>query len=73
MIQKLTHNTFIPISLAVTLIGGGAAFATRMESRTSHLEEKASKSNDNQEKLVQELQQIKIDIAEIKAILKRGE
>ena len=80
--QRLTENTFIPIGLAVVVIGGGAAWMTNIAMTTQNLKDEvefarvsSAKKDEYYIKAIQEvttrLQEIRERLIVIETELKR--
>lgn len=64
--KSLTENTFIPIGLALTVIGGGSAWLTRMSVATAANAEALTRIETKQEKYTEHLAEIREELAAIR-------
>lgn len=71
--KSLTENTFIPIGLALTVIGGGSAWLTKISVSTSANAETLTRIESKQDQYTEHLSQIRQDLAVIRNRLENME
>ena len=71
--KSLTENTLIPIGLALTVIGGGSAWLTRISVATAANAEALNRIETKQDQYTEHLSQIRQDLAVIRNRLENME
>lgn len=67
VMDYLTENTMVPLSLAVIVIGGGAVWLTVLASTVQSSADTLKEIKGKQEKYNEDISQIRTDIAVIKS------
>lgn len=77
VMSKLTEGTLIPVSIAITCFGGGAAWMTTttkdVQAVTREVAQIQQERKENREKILQRLDDLTIKVSEIHGMLKRAQ
>ncbi len=69
-VSRLTEKTLIPLSLAIMVIGGGAAWLTDVHAEVSHQGQQISEMGEKRDETSRVLTDILVQLSEIKTELR---